>query len=212
MNFYKELSEYLGKDEQIVTEYCKIAPIVLAYKWQDEKEDPIKYYKESEDYICDLSMYQTMLQNNGFHEWLKKTLKDFNVKTFLDFGGGIGEYSIIASKLGTKTDYLEIEGSKTREYAEYRFKNHNVSPSILGIEDEYGKYDMICAMDVAEHLLDSERFFKDISKKCTYLICNEPKEIPYNWVYPQHISKIDCIYKYFDQIAGRLWKSKIYEI
>ena len=207
-NYYQELAQYTNRDIWLVTQRCQTARFELAWLWEEFKNDPIKYYRETDLYLFDLSMYQTVLQEQGFHKWLEGILKDFQIKTCLDFGGGIGEYAIITCKNGVKTDYLEIENSKTLEYAKHRFKTHNVNPGIFGLNDTFGKYDLIISMDVFEHIENNASIVEEVAKKCTYMICNTPEEIPYGPLYPQHISRIDNIREHFEQVTGRLWRSK----
>jgi 2-polyprenyl-3-methyl-5-hydroxy-6-metoxy-1,4-benzoquinol methylase len=206
-NFYQELAEYVGRDVNIVAEYSKIARVVLAYKWEEEKADPIKYYKESSDYIYDLSFYQDILQGQGFFMWIESVIKDFRIKSVLDFGGGIGQYSIIASINGLEANYVDVEGSKTEAYAKYRFNKYNVSPGILKLGDPLKDYDLVIAMDVFEHIADNAPVIDDVAKHCKYMICNTPEEMPYNFMYPQHISRVNLA-PCFEQVSGRLWKSK----
>ena len=207
-DFYQELSEYTGRNLNLVYERCQTARVELAWLWEQYKNDPIAYYRDSDLYIFDLSFYCQLIQDSGFYQQYEKILKDFQIKTCLDFGGGIGEYAIIACNNGIKTDYLEIEESKTLEYAKYRFKQYGVEPTILGLNDEIGKYDLIVAMDVFEHILDNKPVIEKCAQSCKYMICNTPEELPYNFIYPQHISKLN-LNPYFDLIEGRLWKSKI---
>ena len=182
--------------------------IMPVCKWEEEKKDPIKYYKDSTDYIFDLTMYQQVLQDNGFHKVFERIIRDFSIKSVLDFGGGIGEYAVIACKAGIKADYVDIEGSKTEEYAKYRFQKYNVNPGILRLGDPLGKYDLIVAMDVFEHIENNAPVIESIAKSCVYLICNSPGEIPYGYMYPQHISAVN-LEPYFEYIGNRLWKSKL---
>lgn len=206
-DFYQELAEYLHRNVEIVTRRCQIAYVELAWLWDKFKTDPIEYYRETDLYIYDLTFYMSILQEQGFYEWFKKVLKDFQIKSILDYGGGCGEIAILACQANIKTDYLEIEESQTLEYAKYRFKKYNVNPKIFGLKDEIGTYDLIIIMDVLEHIENNVPVIEELAKKCTYLVCNVPEEIPYNFLYPQHISTVN-LSQHFVQVAGRLWKSK----
>jgi 2-polyprenyl-3-methyl-5-hydroxy-6-metoxy-1,4-benzoquinol methylase len=208
IDFYQELATYVGRNVDIVTAYCRASPTILAWEWEKEKADPIKYYKESNNYIFDLTFYADILQGQGFFNWIESVLKDFKIKTMLDFGGGCGYYTTMATKLGVKSDYVDVEGSKTEEYAKYRFKRDGIAPGILKLGDPLKDYDLIIAMDVFEHIADNKPIIADVAKHCKYLICNEMAEMPYNFMYPQHISTIE-LEPYFEHISFRLWKSKI---
>jgi len=205
---YAELAEYVGRNANLVREYCFAARWVLAMKWEDEKSDPIKYYKESKDYLYDSTMYQQVLKEQGFHEWIKGVIRDFKIDTVLDYGGGIGEYSIVALGAGAETvDYCDIPDSETEKYAKYRFTKHKAKVNIVNTDYEFPHYDLCIAMDVFEHIADNKLVIEDIAHHCNYLICNTPEEMPYDWRYPQHISYV-FLEPHFDQVNWRLWKSK----
>lgn len=207
INCYGELAEYLGRDVDIVREYCKIARIVLAYEWPKYKDDPIEYYRRSTDYIFDLTFYAEILQAQGFFDWYDKVLDHYKIKTVLDFGGGCGFYATIAAQKGLLVDYVDIVGSVTEKYAKYRFSRYGISPGVLDFMYTTRDYDLIVAMDVFEHIADNKPVIAYIASHCQYMICNLPGEIPYNFVYPQHISKVN-LDDYFDLVCGRLWRSK----
>lgn len=208
---YAELAEYVGRNANLVREYCQAARWVLAMKWEDEKDDPIKYYKESKDYIYDSTMYQQVLKEQGFHKYIADVIKDFQIKTVLDYGGGIGEYSIIADRAGAEmVDYTDISDSETEKYAKYRFAKHKAKVnvrSLYSLSEDFPHYDLIIAMDVFEHIVDNVPIIEDVAHHCNYLICNTPEEMPYDWRYPQHVSYV-FLNPHFDYISGRLWKSK----
>jgi len=208
-DFYAELTEYTGRAYELVQKRCETALFELAWQFVEKyKDDPIASYRDNDLYVFDLSHYQTMLQQNGFHQILIDTLKKINCKKILDFGGGIGEYSIIAMQNGMDVDYLEVNGSKTIEYAQWRFKKYGLNPTILTENTSLtGKrYDCVVAMDVFEHIEKPEPVIKKISEISDHVICN-PFELPYNWLYPQHISRYDDdLRKYFAVVDRYLWE------
>lgn len=207
INCYGELAEYLGRDVDIVREYCKIARIVLAYEWPKYKDDPIEYYRRSPDYIFDLTFYAEILQAQGFFDWYDKVLDHYKIKTVLDFGGGCGFYATIAAVKGLQVDYVDVAASATEKYAKWRFGNLIAPPNVLDLGAPMKDYDLVVAMDVFEHIADNKPVIANVASHCQYMICNLPGEIPYNFVYPQHISKVN-LDDYFDLVCGRLWRSK----
>jgi len=201
-NFYQELSEYTGKSEWLCTQRSLYAPIELAWQWDKFKTDPLKYYKESELYIFDLSMYHTHLQQRGTHQWFIDTLKKYDFKTMLDFGGGIGEYTILAEQNGVKCTYADV--GKTAEYAKWRFDKYQIKPTIGDENYKWKTYNCIMAMDVLEHLPDPKPVIKKLAESTDYIFCN-PEEIGYNERYPQHISLVD-LSPYFKKIDRYLYQ------
>src|SRR4051812_45098082 len=95
-DLYLELSIYTKRPYQLVVERCKTAFIELAWAWEAAKADPIAYYRDSDLYIFDLTNYQNLLHQAGLHNYLANQISKFGIKKVLDFGGGIGEYTITA--------------------------------------------------------------------------------------------------------------------
>jgi len=207
-DFFAELTEYTGRDHQLVRERCKTSAIELAWLWEEYKDDPIAYYRESDLYTFDLSNYQSLLQDNGFHHLLLDMLNKYQCRKILDFGGGIGHYTILAFQNGIEADYLEIEGSKTAKYAQWRFDKYKVKPEILTEKTDLTgrKYDCVVAMDVFEHIDDPEPVIKKLSGITEYLFANLEDDLPYNPIYPQHISKYE-LEPYFRRIDKYMWKT-----
>jgi len=210
-DFYAELVEYTGRAYELVQKRCETAVFELAWRFvEDYSDDPLASYRDNDLYVFDLSHYQTLLQQNGFHKILIDILKKINCKKILDFGGGIGEYTILAIENEIEADFLEVEGSKTMEYAMWRFAKRGFDPGLLTEKTKLKgrKYDCVVAMDVFEHIEKPEPVIKTISTITENLIVN-PYELPYNWLYPQHISRFDeDLKKYFVQVDGYWWKKK----
>jgi len=206
-DFYAELAEYCQRDRQLVEARCLCASTELAWLFPSYKDRVLEYYKETDLYIFGLSRYQTRLQEKDFHNWLAQFIRNYNIKSVLDYGGGIGEYTIVACKEGADTTYTDVWNSRTMVYANYRFAKHNVQPTIEGEGYKIDRdFDLIVAMDVLEHLPDPEPVIKDMAKHCTYLISN-PELIKYTYMFPEHISHPDLT-PYFYNVQGYLWKRR----
>jgi SAM-dependent methyltransferase len=203
-DFFQELTEYTKRPYDLVRERCVRSPVELAWLW-DKYDNPIDFYKETDLYIFDLSNYQNTLQEIGFLDWYSKTLTENNIKSVLDFGGGIGETTIISAEKGIDTTYLDIIDSKTTEYAKWRFNRYNVNPKIIGHTEEFGNYDLIVAMDVLEHLKNPQEMIEKFSNKCKYLICPDRMDT-YDVYYPQHISHYN-LFTHFKQIGINFYVS-----
>jgi 2-polyprenyl-3-methyl-5-hydroxy-6-metoxy-1,4-benzoquinol methylase len=169
-DFYRELAEYVNRNEELVKCRCDYASLELSFQFHNYKDRILEYYRETDLYIYALSSYQTLLAKYNFHEWLKSAFNFYGWKSTLDMGGGIGEYSIIAYKEGADTFYQDVSGSKTVDYALWRFGRYNVHPTLL--DENYKidrEYDVIVAMDVLEHLENPAEVIKDIVES-THLI------------------------------------------
>ncbi len=204
-DFYAELALYTGRDRQLVEQRCQTAPIELAWQWEKYKDNPLRFYRESDLYIFDLTLYQTLLQNRGTHDWFRRLVQRKNWKNVLDYGGGVGEYTIIAANAGMATSFLEVRGSTTLEYALWRFERARVSPDIFHEGHVLDTdYDLVIAMDVFEHMEDPQPVIEQLAARTKFLIVN-PDEVPYTWMYPQHISRY-TLEPHFDFIERYLYQ------
>ena len=207
-NLLSELTEYTGRSEELVRARCITASTEIAWQFASYLDRPLEMYRESDLYIFALTNYQTRLQETGVHDWLRESIKKYGWKTMLDFGGGIGEYSIIGCEEGMEVVYLEVCGSKTAAYALHRFyKNGIEQPELWSEENEIDRdFDVVVAMDVFEHLENPQEVIEQIAKHTKYLICN-PTEVKYNWLYPEHISEF-YIESYFEHKDLYLYERK----
>lgn len=202
MNLYEELSEYTGLPLRIVTECSRAAGWFLAKDW--DPTDVLGYYRKSDLYIYDLSFYQQEILGEEFYRWFCGCLKTKPLRG-LDLGGGIGEYTIQAMKLGHHMDFIDVDG-ETLKYAKWRFNKHGVNPEIHHEDFKIDKdYDFIVAMDVLEHLENPDERIKELAEHTQYVFAN-PDQVAYSVLYPQHISKYDLT-PYFEN-TGNLWKRK----
>lgn len=206
MNLYQELAEYTRRPLELVTQRCQTAPVELAWQWAKYKDDPLKFYRETDLYIFDLTMYQSHLHKRGFYSWYVEMIRTYGWQTMLDFGGGIGEYTIVAKDEGVKPTFLEVADSHTLDYALWRFAKHGIDAEIWNENTGINRhFDFIMIMDVLEHLPSSQPLIAKLARRTEYIFAN-PEEVHYNWVYPQHISRYD-LRSHFKHIDRNLWKS-----
>jgi len=209
-NLYTELAEYVKREKTLVEARCLNSSVELAWAFEEQKANPIKYYRESDLYIFNLTRYQARLQNSNYHQWFQKVAQDKEFKKGLDYGGGIGETTICAITAGVEEmTFVEIAKSKTLDYATWRFKKHKVLDKIKIVNEGFKikeDYDFIIAMDVFEHLENPQPVIEQIAKHTKYIFCN-PNQIKYNYLYPQHISRF-TLEPYFEELRYYLYKRK----
>ena len=207
MNLFEELAAYTGRNIELVRQRCRYAAYELAWQWPEFKDNPIEFYRTTDLYLYDLTQYQTEMHDTGWHHWFKDALKQIRPKRILDFGGGIGEYTINAWGAGFPVDdFLEVARSSTMKYAIHRMRQHGCEPAIRNEEQFIGSYDLIIAMDVLEHLPDPQPRIIEFAQRTKYLIANT-ENLPNGVYFPQHISKPD-LHPYFKNIGGDLWEVK----
>jgi hypothetical protein len=206
-DLFADLVEYTGRDPSLVRWRCETAGVELAWQWEKYKDNPLAFYRESDLYIFDLTNYQSALKTHGFHKRLAELIFYYGWKTGLDYGGGIGEYTLTAAMCNTAMSFLEVKDSSTLKYAQWRFKKYGIEPTIL--DENYSldrNYDFIVIMDVLEHLPDPQPLVKTLAEHTPYIFAN-PEQIKYNNLYPQHIGHYQ-LNTHFQQIETYLWQRK----
>lgn len=205
-----DLVEYTGKPRQLVIARSKAAMAELAWQWHDKK-DTLDYYKKTDLYIFDLTKYQSQLVLDV--NMMVEEIRERKIHKILDFGGGIGEYTIRTLQECKKTEvtFLELKDSQTLKYAEWRFTKHKVSPKIV-TEDypwQAEEWDAVFAMDVIEHLekADAQKALKALQQKAKYVFAN-PEFLKFHELFPQHITEFEMIG--FQRVGTMLWKNKNY--
>jgi 2-polyprenyl-3-methyl-5-hydroxy-6-metoxy-1,4-benzoquinol methylase len=209
-NLYTDLAEYTKRPQVLVEARSIHASVETAWQFEQYKDKPLEHYRNTDLYTFASTRYQMELQANNMHEWYQSAIKTFKWKNGLDLGGGIGEQTILAIEAGVeKMTFVEVGNSPTEAYAKWRFEKHGVADKIKFVNEDFKikqDYDFIVAMDVFEHLEKPQPVIEAVSKHTKYLFCN-PREIKYNWLYPQHISQFS-IEPYFKQIELYLFERR----
>lgn len=228
-----ELASYLDRPLEIVTERCKYAPVELAWQWPAFKDDPLRFYRESDLYLFDLTLYHDcILEPQGMHRWFRDTVGRFGFKTLLDFGAGCGDWSLHALSAGANyCKMVDVDGVM-RKYVLWRLAKRGFKPvperAHLGPPLSYTRqvptgtaelandfagsserYDAVVCMDVFEHMTDPEPTIAQVAQMAPYIFCN-PEEIRYSDLYPQHISRFDLRPR-FEHVDRYLWKSREFQ-
>jgi len=131
-----------------------------------EKQGPMtdarikEFYKKTSMYIYDLGSWH--LWDPAKHESdlaLVDELKKHNVKTVLDFGGGVGFNSFPIAKAGIDVTLADLD-SVTLQFAQFRAQKLGLKMKFWKSDVEpmppEAKYDAILCLDVLEHLPKDE--------------------------------------------------------
>ena len=201
---FKDLLDYTGLNEMLALRRCDYAVTELAILW-DKKKSVLDFYREAELYIFDLTKYQLILESNQLVNKMINQIENLKLKKILEFGGGIGEFSVLCSEKDFDITYYDLDG-EIKNYALWRFNKHQCDIKVAEKYPLDQQWDLVNMMDVLEHLENPQEVISDLSKNTDYIFCN-PEEVKYNVFFPQHISKFD-LGEYFELVEGYLWKNK----
>lgn len=203
-----DLVEYTKLPKELVLRRCQYATTELAILWHMRK-GVVDFYQTNDLYLFDLTFYQMLLEKHEIVQKMVEQVKVLGCQRVLEFGGGIGEFSLVCAEQKLPVTYFDVEGV-IKKYAQWRFTKHNLNGITVASHSEVellGQgWDLINVMDVLEHLEQPQGIIELLAKSVKYIFCN-PEEIKYNMFYPQHISRFDLT-PYFVREEGYLWRNK----
>jgi len=205
-DIFTDLVEYTKLPRPLVLERCNYAVVELAVQWYRRK-DNLDFYRNNELYLFDLTKYQMVLESQKAITNMIIQLKELGINKVLEFGGGIGEFSLLCDRNRIKSSYYDLDG-KIKDYAVWRFRRHKSNIIILDEKSDAlsDKWDTVNIMDVLEHIEDPNKILEKLAKNVKYIFCN-PEQMLYTIIYPQHISKYDPAMFGFEKVEGFLWKN-----
>ena len=205
-DLYADLTAYTGRDERLVRARCQTAIVELAWLWERYQHNPTAYYSETDLYLFDLTEYQAALRRGGMHTDFQAEIEAHGWRTGLDFGGGIGEWAMLAASAGVDMAYHDLYPGQTWDYAAWRFQRHGSPVRMIERDPLAQRYDFIVIMDVLEHLPDPDALLAQLARRTEWIFAN-PDQLRYDWPQPQHISHYD-LHPNWVQRGVYLWQRK----
>ncbi len=160
-------------------------------KLPDKEVTTIKnWYAETDFYIFDLLPYNGGYMFKEKCDEVVSLIKQFNVKSVIDFGGGIGVMAIyLRQNTDCKIYYSDIKDGVTYNFAKFlmnKFDIHDIE--IFGDEELFKsnlKFDLILATDCFEHIPNMEETFGNLTNH-SYRIYHDSTFYTDN-IFPQHV-------------------------
>lgn len=166
--FINDVMEFTNQTrEEVIIKMYK-GPMLMVQEWNEKSpktdEEVKKFYKETKNYVYDLGYWHFGDRRQFDVELVTSCKEIFKPKKILDFGAGIGQNAYMLAREGFDVTVADLD-SYTLDFAEWRFKKHNVPAKFWKVdkEDIEEKFDLILCFDVLEHLSEDE--FKKVVEK-----------------------------------------------
>lgn len=120
----------------------------------------LDWYRHTEAYIWELSCYHADSGWNysGMCAGIAERLKAAGARRVLCLGDGVGELTLSLREAGFEAVYHDLAGSRTAEFANFRFWRHGFegeSQCTEGWEPQFaGQFDAVTSMDFLEHCVN----------------------------------------------------------
>ncbi len=166
----REIALFMGEREDVCLEHLNRGFGTLHGEVKDsfnahnpvDDNDLLYWYKDTDAYIWELSSYHCHPGFNyvGMCKGVAERLKAAGAKSVLCLGDGIGDLTLSLIQAGFAAVYHDLAGSRTAEYAQFRFWTHlgKLAPTCLtsGWAPELGRgeYDAVISFDFLEHVTD----------------------------------------------------------
>jgi 2-polyprenyl-3-methyl-5-hydroxy-6-metoxy-1,4-benzoquinol methylase len=178
----KEIAEYQKEDfSSVLDKYNKISnkysgfvkwSNLSAKEWDEMKIDQndvtqvMEFYKKTPNYIFELMEYHSTDAKQNLSKTVIEISKKHNVKSILDFGSGVCQDSITATKNGLNATAADIPGN-TFDFGKWRIKKHVKNIKTIDILDENPlteMYDAITCFEVLQHIVDPRKTLEHFSE------------------------------------------------
>jgi 2-polyprenyl-3-methyl-5-hydroxy-6-metoxy-1,4-benzoquinol methylase len=150
-----ELKEYMG--DKFVQYYD--SSYALAREWYQISpitEHQIKeFYKTTNNYIYNLVIWYESKDREDFATELINLAEDLKLKSFVDFGCGVGNDGLFLIANGYKTYFIDFDCPSIK-FLKWRAKKRNLEVEVYNIESlkVLPDADAVFAIDVLEHMVD----------------------------------------------------------
>jgi SAM-dependent methyltransferase len=144
------------------TEKRRDAAAELRDAWNASSKDPDTFYRseDANSYLFDLTAWHMSMDVVCWLERVKMVIQSKLSRgdTVLDYGAGIGTYSLMMANMGIKVFACEVN-PLLRDYIHWRAKRRDLCDLIMVVEEPEPIYhDMILCLDTIEHLRNPEDF------------------------------------------------------
>mgnify|MGYP001218802032 CR=1 FL=1 len=171
----KEIAEYKKVDFATILEsYEEVSKkssgfvkwgSLTAKEWIEMKIDQnditqvMEFYKKTPNFIFELMEYHSTEGKQRLSKTVIDICKKNDIKSILDFGAGICQDSITATKNGFNATAVDIPG-KTFDYGKWRIKKQAANIKTIDILNEIPlteEYDAITCFEVLQHVVNPKK-------------------------------------------------------
>lgn len=168
--------------------------------------------KYKKNFSLYMALYQQLLDMA-----IRKLQKPVNESIFVDYGGGCGILSYLATELGFKkviyVDLYDVSIEDTRLISNAlnlpidHYINGDISDLVTFVRASSIKIDLICSFDVLEHIYNLEKWFSELSKlNGPYIAFFMTAANPRNPFIRYRLKKLHRRVEFYDQEIHTGWK------
>jgi SAM-dependent methyltransferase len=158
-----ELAVHCGISPAEARRRCRLAADQIEAEWRQRvdaasAESVERFYDEATSHLYELTWWHTLAEDRSPLAYVVALRfgQRHGCRSYLDFGAGVGSGGLLFARHGFQVDLADISSTLLR-FAGLRFAARDLPVGLLDLKRASlpaGRYDLITAMDVIEHLLD----------------------------------------------------------
>ena len=166
-----ELREYLG----VSFKWYLDSSWALAEEWNKRNRDKIReieeFYKETKNYLYNLTIWHESGDRYPYIKDFDKIDKNYNIKSFVDFGCGIGSDGIAVLERNKKVYFYDFQSPST-DFLKWRGRKRKKKINLLYVNKvkSFPKVEMIWSIDVLEHMVNPLDVFRAFSDRTRFFV------------------------------------------
>lgn len=139
----------------------------LRDRWLAGSRNPDVFYEREvgDAYIYDLTEWHA--KDPEVAAWVDRVVsvaKERGARRILDFGAGIGTYSLALAEAGFSVEACDVN-PELRAYMRWRASRHAVADRLVVTAAPSAGYDMVVCIDTVEHLADPVEWVRSIRSR-----------------------------------------------
>lgn len=160
-------------------------------KIENKNTDTIReWYTETDFYVFDLLPYNGGPMFREKAEEIVKIISDNNIKSVLDFGGGLGVMAMyLKQNTNCEVYYSDLKDGVTYQFAKFLMKKFNINDiPVMGDYELFNsdlKVDCILATDCFEHIPNMEETFEKLTNHTNKIY--HDSTFYTDKIFPQHV-------------------------
>ena len=174
------------------------------------------FYAEEDYYLYDLTEWHGLdPARAGYTRQMAAFAEELGLKSFLDFGAGIGQDGLVMAAAGLDVTAVDVPGS-VADYAAWRAERHglhiiSIAPVVIEQNAQELRFDLASVIDVLGHVPDPLAAVRLLARTCRHVFYIEDFQLGTPW-YPMHSTKpqrFDAWWTaHFRHVAGHFWSSR----
>jgi 2-polyprenyl-3-methyl-5-hydroxy-6-metoxy-1,4-benzoquinol methylase len=167
----RELAEYFGVSREEARRACRDALGDSKREWESAPrrtpDQIVDFYRRTRSYLFEhVWWHATDLAENSANVEILNYASQRGARAYLDFGSGVGSNAILFARHGFEVALADVSETML-DFARWRLERRGLPAEFINLNLRAlprGRFDLVTAVDVCEHLTDPQAEFRRIAE------------------------------------------------